>query len=243
MWDRTLIESKGFGNSARRFWSMPAAAMIHVALVVAIVLSSYWKIEAVEAPAVTFKYVQVDLKPVQLGGGRVQSATKTEKRPVQQSVQPREVEEMIDQPDAPDSSEIDFSGTAPDAPPCPGDPNGVPGGDEDGSVNSLFGIAPPINDDEPIVISAQVQPPVLIHRVEPEYPRIAAIAHICGMVILEAVITKQGTVEQVKTLRSDNPLLENAAIDAVLKWRYRPAMVQNHPVAVYFTVTVRFHFR
>jgi protein TonB len=62
-------------------------------------------------------------------------------------------------------------------------------------------------------------------------------------VILEAVITKTGTVEDVKVLRSLHPILDQAALNAVKQWKYQPAMLNNRPVKVYFTVTVKFTLR
>jgi protein TonB len=61
-----------------------------------------------------------------------------------------------------------------------------------------------------------------------------------GVVILEAIITKTGTVESVRVLRGINPLLDTAAIRAVQQWRYKPATFNGRPVPVYLTVTVNF---
>jgi protein TonB len=60
------------------------------------------------------------------------------------------------------------------------------------------------------------------------------------MVILEAVITTSGDVQQIHVLRSVNPLLDEAAVRAVRAWRYRPATLNGRAVPVYLTVTVRF---
>jgi TonB family protein len=57
------------------------------------------------------------------------------------------------------------------------------------------------------------------------------------------VIGTSGDVEQVEVLRSESPLLEDAAISAVGRWKYRPARYHGTPVAVYFTVTVSFVLR
>jgi len=92
-------------------------------------------------------------------------------------------------------------------------------------------------------MSVNIIEPVLVRSVNPKYPLAAAIAHIEGIVIFEAIITRAGSVDQVKTLRADHPLLEKAARDAVLQWKYKPAMLQGQPVKVYFTVTVKFYLR
>ncbi|MCI0603649.1 energy transducer TonB [bacterium] len=58
--------------------------------------------------------------------------------------------------------------------------------------------------------------------------------------MLEAVITKTGTVEEVKVLRSLHPVMDQAALNAVKQWKYKPAVLNGRPVKVYFTVTVTF---
>ncbi|PYT09492.1 MAG: hypothetical protein DMF49_01990 [Acidobacteria bacterium] len=79
-------------------------------------------------------------------------------------------------------------------------------------------------------------------KVEPEYPEMARKARVEGKVIIEAVIDTDGNVVDVKVLRSI-PLLDKAAIEAVKRWKYRPAMQHGRPVKVYFTVVVEFNLR
>jgi protein TonB len=59
-------------------------------------------------------------------------------------------------------------------------------------------------------------------------------------VILEATISPQGRVADVKVLRGI-PLLDNAAVNAVREWTYSPTLLNGVPVAVVMTVTVNFH--
>ena len=81
--------------------------------------------------------------------------------------------------------------------------------------------------------------PALITRVEPEYPNIAVNARVQGVVILEAVVGRDGRVEEVKVLRSI-PLLDTAAIAAVHQWRYSPLLLNGTPERFVLTVTVSF---
>jgi protein TonB len=76
----------------------------------------------------------------------------------------------------------------------------------------------------------------------PVYSEIARAARVEGTVILEATIDETGTVRNVVVLRSI-PLLDRAAIDAVLRWRYTPTRLNGLPVAVLMTVTVTFRLR
>lgn len=93
---------------------------------------------------------------------------------------------------------------------------------------------------DPMRITADVVQPVLIHKVQPEYPEIARKARIQGVVILEAIITKEGNVENVKVLRRLHPILDQAAVNSVQQWHYKPATLNGRPVKVYSTVTVKF---
>jgi protein TonB len=85
-----------------------------------------------------------------------------------------------------------------------------------------------------------VKPPLLIQRVEPAYPEIERKIHKEGVVILEAIITSEGAVDEVKVLKSADAILDEAAKRAVLQWRYRPATLNGRAVRVYLTVTVSF---
>jgi protein TonB len=80
----------------------------------------------------------------------------------------------------------------------------------------------------------------LISAPLPGYPRMAKIAHIHGEVILQAVISQDGSVSATHVL-SGNRLLRGAAVDAVRRWRYRPYMLDGRPVDVSTIVTVDFH--
>jgi len=73
------------------------------------------------------------------------------------------------------------------------------------------------------------------------YPPLAKQARIQGVVILEAVIGKDGSVYEVHVI-SGHPLLQQAAIDAVWQWKYKPTMLNGEAVEVVTTVTVNFAF-
>ena len=60
-------------------------------------------------------------------------------------------------------------------------------------------------------------------------------------VVLEAEISKEGTIDNLKVI-TGHPLLIQAAIDAVKQWRYKPTMLNNEPVPVVTTITVNFAF-
>jgi protein TonB len=79
----------------------------------------------------------------------------------------------------------------------------------------------------------------LIRRVEPVYPPLARSARIQGRVVLVAVISKAGTIENLHAL-SGHPMLVPAAVDAVSQWRYRPYILNSEAIEVETQITVNF---
>jgi protein TonB len=79
----------------------------------------------------------------------------------------------------------------------------------------------------------------LIYKVQPLYPPLARSARIQGTVLLRAVISRTGTIENLQAL-SGPPMLIHAALDAVSQWRYRPYLLNGEPVEVETQVTVNF---
>ena len=120
---------------------------------------------------------------------------------------------------------------------------GVPGGSAGGVLGGLISsTAPPPKVAAPtkLRISSGVAEGNLINKVEPPYPAMAKIAHVQGDVVLQALISKQGSIENLRAV-SGHPILIQAAMDAVKQWRYRPYMLNGEPVEVETTITVRFH--
>ena len=89
------------------------------------------------------------------------------------------------------------------------------------------------------VLAAAIIAPALVSRVEPLHPRRAVSANVQGVVILEAVVDREGHVESVEVLRSI-PLLDDAAIAALRQWRYSPLLLNGRPERFVLTVTVGF---
>jgi protein TonB len=79
----------------------------------------------------------------------------------------------------------------------------------------------------------------LIRKILPVYPPLARTARIQGPVVLQAVISRQGAIENLKVL-AGHPLLVPAAVDAVRQWLYRPYVLNNEPVEVETQITVNF---
>lgn len=88
-------------------------------------------------------------------------------------------------------------------------------------------------------VSQGVMEGFLAGKVLPEYPPIARAAGIEGTVVLQATISKTGTIENVRVV-SGPIMLQRAAVDAVRQWRYRPYLLNGEPVEVETTVNVQF---
>jgi len=123
---------------------------------------------------------------------------------------------------------------------------GVVGGVEGGIVGGLMAAAPPPPPPppppapaHPVRIGGNIQAPTLIKRVEPTYPDIALVAKVTGLVILEASIGTDGTVQSVRVLRSVK-FLDEAAVDAVKQWRYQPLVLNGVPTPFILSVTLNF---
>ena len=89
----------------------------------------------------------------------------------------------------------------------------------------------------------RVKAPDKIFAPNPQYTEIARKARIQGVVIIEAIINKQGYVTDVKILKALPMGLDKAAAEAVSKWRFEPATLNGKPVAVIYNLTVNFRLQ
>jgi len=80
---------------------------------------------------------------------------------------------------------------------------------------------------------------LLMTTILPVYPPLARQAHVQGVVVLDADISKDGAVETLKAI-SGHPMLIPAAVDAVKQWRYKPYLLKGQSVAVSTQVVVNF---
>jgi protein TonB len=114
---------------------------------------------------------------------------------------------------------------------------GIPGGTD------IFRAAPakPVQPKPrgPIVISQGVAAGMVLHRILPVYPAIARASHTEGTVVLHVVISKDGAIEDLR-VEGGLAMLQQAALDAIRQWRYRPYLLNSAPVAVETTSNVVF---
>ena len=84
-----------------------------------------------------------------------------------------------------------------------------------------------------------MRPPKAIIQVRPEYPPLARQARIQGEVQIDAILDEQGNVIDMKVV-SGHPLLYQAALDALKKWKYEPTYLNDRPIAIEMIVKISF---
>lgn len=142
-----------------------------------------------------------------------------------------------------------------------GDPNGIPGPPSAGPGNGLGigtgdghgigeGDGPGVGPGEDggsgggtFHIGGGITAPVLIAEVLPEYSEEARKARFQGTVVLDTVVREDGSVQVLRVARGIGFGLDQKAIAAVLKWKFKPARQNGRAVASYLNVEVSFNLR
>ncbi len=133
-----------------------------------------------------------------------------------------------------------------------GVPGGVPGGTPGGVIGGIIGAVPtaapppppPVKVEKPVTpsrirVGGNVQQAKLIRQPKPIYPPLAKQARISGVVHLNAIIGKDGTIQNL-TVAGGHPLLVPAAMEAVKQWVYAPTLLNGEPVEVVTQIDVNF---
>ena len=81
------------------------------------------------------------------------------------------------------------------------------------------------------MVSSGVMAGNLLTKTQPVYPAIAKAARISGTVVLQATISKTGSIENLHVV-SGPAMLQQAAMDAVRTWKYKPYLLNGDPVEV-----------
>lgn len=241
----------------RRLAASSGSIALHGAILTILITGSWLRVEALGEP---------DVKPPKMviigppraaaaaagsaaapsrrsGGARMETSSPRPQREAPRPVvQPHQVPEETPAPAPPDGG---VGGTA-EGEQAGG--YGVPGGDPNGTPDGVIGgqggegAGLPIDggdQEAPLYLIGDVRPPERVVFVKPEYPEMARKSRAEGKVILEIVVGRTGEVETVKVLKSQ-PLFDQAAIEAVTRWKYQPALQSGRPVRVYLTVIVDF---
>jgi protein TonB len=114
-------------------------------------------------------------------------------------------------------------------------PAGIGVGDEHGPIVSVR----PVKESKPLTVSTGVLQGMLLAPIRPAYPMIAKAARVEGAVIVEAVISRTGTIESLNVV-SGPEMLRQSAIDAIREARYQPYRLNGEPTEVQTRITVNF---
>ncbi|MGH9503430.1 MAG: energy transducer TonB [Terriglobales bacterium] len=121
----------------------------------------------------------------------------------------------------------------------PGAAGGQMGGVIGGIINSTPIAVPHVATPQRVRVSQGVTQGLLIRKIQPSYPPLARQARIQGSVLLQAEISKDGSIQNLRLI-SGHPMLAPAAIEAVKQWKYKPYILNGEPVEVETQITVNF---
>ena len=239
MFERNLVISQQSHASAGQRWTALASITVQVSLAAVIIVLPLFHPAGLtfrsEAPHV---FVPM-LKPPQLKPIEVQRTTNSPSTSI--SV-PAQGSSFTAPPQIPTGISKD-----------PGPPvqafNGIgtPGGLPDALANATNAAVRTVTvvatkPERLIKISAGVSVGLLMAPIRPVYPAIAKAAHVEGTVVVEAVISKGGTIESLHAV-SGPEMLRQAAIDAIRVARYQPFKLNGEPTEVQTTITVNFRMQ
>jgi protein TonB len=255
MFEHSLIDLESKPRP-RRWISLPIAVALHLVGLTTFALASYWNVGAVPEPKTNVVFLSFAPLPEPPGGG---GQRPTVKPPVTDEVKPRTPEQPVqptdetvpDRPPEPATTipvdnVLPTTGTGDDnpfpgdGPPCEGCPPGPGIGPGPGGP----GVGPSGDDGPadlpPIHITVGMTRPEVVHQVQPRYTELARHSGTQGTVIVEAIIDEKGYVTNVRVLRGLPIGLDQAAVEAIKQWRFKPATLADRPVKVYYTLTVNF---
>jgi protein TonB len=133
-----------------------------------------------------------------------------------------------------------YIATGPEPAPLTGPAGWDPGVAEKTGITFTGSSAPRVvHQERALRVSTAVEAGLLIQKITPIYPPIAKAARVEGTVRLAATISKAGNIENLRVV-SGQPMLQQAALDAVKNWLYRPYLLDGQPVEVETTVDVVF---
>ncbi|HEX2465965.1 MAG TPA: TonB family protein [Thermoanaerobaculia bacterium] len=249
MFEHSLVVSQR--QSQTRVIIVSAALTIHAVGLAGVAVAQYWTIDPVAEPAIRVSFIAAPDPPPPPPAGpppAPEPSGAVPPQPVEIATTPVQPVAIPDQiPEAPDQP-------LPSSVPgglLDGIPNGVPNGVRDGVPGgSSLGIpGGTVGSDgvagEGVIhhVRGDVVKPVILERVQPTYTEIARRARIQGIVIVETIIDTQGRVTDARVLKPLPMGLSESAVDAVKQWRFKPATLDQRPVSVYFTLTVKFELQ
>jgi protein TonB len=236
MFEDSLVESRVGQVSSSKRWTTLASISLQIAIVAVVIALPLLHPEALpfrlEAPKVLMPLIPKP--PVPVVQRQSEASASTANLPTESVTRP-----LIPTPS--------HGGVATNEPPSLA-PFGSGMGARDG-VLSLIGdvdghgpnvsMAPAKTPARPVAVSTGVLAGMLMAPIRPVYPMIAKAARVEGSVVVEALISRTGTIESLHVV-SGPPMLQSAALDAIREARYRPYRLNGEPTEVQTRITVNF---
>ncbi|MGE0639573.1 MAG: energy transducer TonB [Thermoanaerobaculia bacterium] len=238
MFESALIESQKKKAPRNKWLIINTAIILHVASLAGILAAQYWAIEDVPEPPLQVSFLTAAAPPPPPPPPPPPAAPKpVAPKPVPVPQAPVEIAQPVVVPDI--------------IPEAPSEPvsegvegvEGVEGGVEGGVAGGVVGGTPNSVGDEILRVGGEITKPERLSGGSPSYTELARKARIQGVVIVEAIIDKEGKVTNVRVLKGLPMGLDQAAVDAVKSWRFRPATLNGRPVSVYYSLTVNFRLQ
>ncbi len=234
-------------RSDRRWRSFPVSVALHGLVFAFVALLSAHTLSETSDPPPPMVFLQGSAPPPPLGDTTTVPDRAADSKEEIVPVTLTQADELR-QETQPSLAVTDDRATGASESPAPGETSGNPDGRKDGVPQGLSGSdgrdGPTAgNSTRLFVPGGDVTEPRLLYRVEPAYSEIARKLRLEGVAVLQAIISAEGSVEEVRVVKSAHALLDAEAVRAVERWRYRPATLKGRPVRVYLTVTVEFRLR
>ena len=254
MFENSVVESRRVSHRGR-YATLPLSLGLHTAVVGTLLVASIWRVTMpTEAPRQTFALIREAsiprLEPSGPSSGPTpQTAPLLAPKPAVRTLTlPQLIEPTVitDLPETPLPSDSSLSSTADQGDGSPGGTgdssstgtSSDPGGGGTSADSDGFGSRVPL----PAGLGG-VSAPVILIRVQPQYPPLLVRTGQPGRVMLECIIDENGGITSVRMIQSSHPLFEQSAIRAVKQWKFRPGTLRGKPVATIFQFTVTFAVR
>ena len=252
MFDDVLIESAGKDKTKGRGVTTAISAVVHLIIIAAVILAAK---HIKEHPEVIEKPIRAFMvsapppppppPPPPAGGASTpKPKVETPKVEPQPFHQPTEVPKEVPQTAQTDTASTSTGVVGGQAGGVEGGVvGGVAGGVVGGTLGGQLGGVLGGTGDKPVRVGGDVQAPVAINRIEPQYTELARKARIEGVVIIEAIIDRNGNVTDARVLKPLPLGLDQSALEAVKRWKFRPGTLNGQPVPVIYNLTVIFRLQ
>lgn len=256
MLEDCLLESRSSGRSTKPV-SLVLSIIVHGTIAGALILIPLFQSQVLPQIPVLSPLLppvaaprSVELVPTPSAMSRISAMTRAPEALIAPERIPTQIAILSDEPSTSIAGLVPSTGNG--VGPFLGNPFGGPNAVGDGR-----GLAPPLPPPPPPALSPPPAPepapsgPIrrggmlvqsnLLYSPKPTYPRLAIIAHAEGVVLIEAVITREGLIDKSRLrVISGHSLLVQAAVDAVQQWRYRPTLLNGEAVEIVTTIAVTF---